>query len=452
MGRRIGASPGGCSLEVRTEHALERLEHERVQGEVVEHAGLGVERVEPTGGEPLEVVAATGHRFEEPPQLVANLTGSVDGEQMLDDREAVGVEGGDDIVDPLHAAERRAAFAGDARFAPVPDAGVVVVGLKKRFGSFQALAGVDFQVASGTIAGLLGPNGAGKTTTINILTTLLRADGGHARVVGYDVATQPQLVRSVIGLTGQYSAVDEDLTGRENLVLVGRLGRLPKRAAKDRAAELLEVFDLVEAGDRLLKTYSGGMRRRLDLGASLMVAPAVLFLDEPTTGLDPRSRMALWDIISELRGGGTTIVLTTQYMEEADHLADRISVIDGGKIIAEGTADELKAMIGGDVVHLLVRERGDVRRVATLLDEQIAIAHGELLVDDELGTIQVPVPEGAASALVEAVLALDREGIALDDLGLRRPSLDDVFLGLTGHMADELRPDAAQPRRARLRA
>ncbi len=328
-------------------------------------------------------------------------------------------------------------------------AGVVVEGLEKRFGDFQALAGVDFQVAAGTIAGLLGPNGAGKTTTINILTTLLRADGGRARVAGFDVATQPQLVRSVIGLTGQYSAVDEDLTGRENLVLVGRLGRLSKAAARERAAELLEVFDLVDAGDRLLKTYSGGMRRRLDLGASLMVAPAVLFLDEPTTGLDPRSRMALWDVISELRGGGTTIVLTTQYMEEADHLADRISVIDGGRIIAEGTADELKAMIGGDVVYLLARQRGDARRVATLLDGQIAVPHGEIIVDDDLGTIHVPVPDGAASALVEAVLALDREGIALDDLGLRRPSLDDVFLGLTGHMADEPRPDAPQPRRAR---
>ena len=337
------------------------------------------------------------------------------------------------------------------RGSGVAEAGVVVEGLEKRFGSFRALAGVDFRVEGGTIAGLLGPNGAGKTTTINILTTLLRADAGRAEVAGFDVARQPQLVRSVIGLTGQYSAVDEDLTGRENLVLVGRLGRLAKRAAKERAAELLEVFDLVDAGDRLLKTYSGGMRRRLDLGASLMVSPAVLFLDEPTTGLDPRSRMALWDVISELRGGGTTIVLTTQYMEEADHLADRISVIDGGRIIAEGTADELKAMIGGDVVFLLVRERGDARRVATLLDGQSAVAHGDILVDDQLGTVQVPVAEGAASALVEAVLALDREGIALDDLGLRRPSLDDVFLGLTGHMADEPRPDAPQPRRARSR-
>src|SRR5688500_16269426 len=223
--------------------------------------------------------------------------------------------------------------------------GVVVEGLEKRFGKFQALRGVDFTAAEGTVVGLLGPNGAGKTTTIRILTTLLHADGGHASVAGFDVARDPQMVRSVIGLTGQYSAVDEDLTGRENLVLVGRLGRTKKADAERRAEELLDVFDLTDAADRLLRTYSGGMRRRLDLAASLMMTPMVLFLDEPTTGLDPRSRLAMWDVISTLREQGTTIVLTTQYMEEADQLAERISVIDTGRIIAEGTADDLKNLV-----------------------------------------------------------------------------------------------------------
>jgi ABC-2 type transport system ATP-binding protein len=316
----------------------------------------------------------------------------------------------------------------------------------KRFGSFEALRGVDFEVAEGTVAGLLGPNGAGKTTTINILTTLLHADGGRAWVAGYDVERQPQLVRSVIGLTGQFSAVDEDLTGRENLVLVGRLGRLGKAAANRRAEELLDVFDLAEAGDRLLRTYSGGMRRRLDLAASLVVAPTVLFLDEPTTGLDPRSRLQLWDVIGGLRSLGTTIVLTTQYMEEADQLADRISVIDGGRIIAEGTADELKTRVGGDVLFLTLRDRAATATAAELLSHAFEVPHGDLVIDEHLGTVQVPVENGAL-ALVEAVRALDTEEIVVDDLGLRRPSLDDVFLCLTGHIADEPRPDAPVTRR-----
>src|SRR5687767_1467940 len=207
-------------------------------------------------------------------------------------------------------------------------AGVVVEGLEKRFGKFEALRGVNFEAAEGTVVGLLGPNGAGKTTTIRILSTLLRSDGGRASVAGYDVAREPQLVRSVIGLTGQFSAVDDDLTGRENLVLVGRLGRISRGGAQRRAGEMLEVFGLTDAADRLMRTYSGGMRRRLDLAASLMMAPLVLFLDEPTTGLDPRSRLAMWEVITSLRAQGTTIVLTTQYMEEADQLAERISVID----------------------------------------------------------------------------------------------------------------------------
>jgi len=308
--------------------------------------------------------------------------------------------------------------------------GVVVEALEKRFGEFRALQGVDFVVEEGTVVGLLGPNGAGKTTTINILTTLLRSDGGHATVAGYDVARQPQLVRSVIGLTGQYSAVDEDLTGRENLELVGRLGRLSKKVARGRAVDMLKTF---------------GLRRRLDLAASLMIAPAVLFLDEPTTGLDPRSRLALWDVISELRTSGTTIVLTTQYMEEADHLADRISVIDGGRIIAEGTADELKTKVGGDVVHLAVHDRSTTARAAALLARTFAVAPSDIVVDEHLGTVQIPVAQGAA-ALVDVVRAVDSAGIVVEDLGLRRPSLDDVFLSLTGHLADDPRPDAPEPK------
>jgi len=323
-------------------------------------------------------------------------------------------------------------------------AGVEVVGLEKRFGSFRALRGVDFTVAEGTVVGLLGPNGAGKTTTINILTTLLQPDGGHASVAGYDVVREPQLVRSVIGLTGQYSAVDEDLKGRENLVLVGRLGRLRKQDAQQRAEELLDLFDLTDAAGRLLRTYSGGMRRRLDLACSLMVAPAVLFLDEPTTGLDPRSRLALWDVIGQLRHQGTTIVLTTQYMDEADHLADRISVIDVGEIIAEGTADELKQRVGGDVVHLTLHDRSATAKAADVLARAFGVAPADLVVDDDLGTVQVPVAAGS-SALVEAVRALDAEAIVADDLGLRRPSLDDVFLSLTGHSTEDGRADGMAP-------
>ena len=321
---------------------------------------------------------------------------------------------------------------------------MVVEGLEKRFGKFQALRGVDFEVAEGTVVGLLGPNGAGKTTTIRILTTLLRADAGQATIAGYDVHREPQLVRSVIGLTGQYSAVDEELSGRENLVLIGRLGRMSKADATRKAQELLDVFDLADAADRMLRTYSGGMRRRLDLATSLIMTPLVLFLDEPTTGLDPRSRLAMWDVISSLREQGTTIVLTTQYMEEADSLADRICVIDTGRIIAEGTADDLKTKVGGDVVHLVVDDRSLMEKAATALARAFAVPKDELLVDEQLGSVQVPVSRGA-EALVEAVRALDAEGIVVHDLGLRRPSLDDVFLSLTGHTADDERPDAPPP-------
>jgi ABC-2 type transport system ATP-binding protein len=312
----------------------------------------------------------------------------------------------------------------------------------------MALKGVDFVVPEGSLMGLLGPNGAGKTTAIRIVTTLLLPDGGSASVAGHDVVKEPQVVRAMIGLTGQYAAVDEDLTGRENLVLVGRLSRMPKKAAFERAARLLDAFDLSNAADRQLKTYSGGMRRRLDLAASLMVSPPVLFLDEPTTGLDPRSRLALWDVITELKTEGTTIVLTTQYLEEADQLADRISVIDGGRIIAEGTADELKAKVGGDVLHLTVADLSDTPAAAAALSSVFAVPESEVVVDQDVGTVQVPV-EGGTMVLIDAVRVLDAKGIEPADLGLRRPSLDDVFLSLTGHMAEESRPEAPEPSRHR---
>jgi ABC-2 type transport system ATP-binding protein len=325
--------------------------------------------------------------------------------------------------------------------------GVIAEGLVKRFGSFTALAGVDFSAEEGTVVGLLGPNGAGTTTTIRILTTLLQPDGGRASVAGYDVVKQPSLVRAVIGLTGQYAAVDDDLTGRENLVLIGRLSRMAKNAAAERAAQLLSAFSLDEAAERLLRTYSGGMRRRLDLAASLMVAPPVLFLDEPTTGLDPRSRLQLWDVIHGLRAQGTTIVLTTQYLEEADQLADRISVVDGGKVIAEGTADELKAGVGGDVLDLKVADRARTADAAVVLAKVFEVPADELVVDGELGSVLVPVTGGAVS-LIEAIRALDKAKLPVADLGIRRPSLDDVFLSITGHVAEQ-RPEQPQRRKSR---
>jgi ABC-2 type transport system ATP-binding protein len=327
----------------------------------------------------------------------------------------------------------------------------VAEGLVKRFGEFVALAGVDFVVPEGTVVGLLGPNGAGKTTSIRILTTLLRPDGGHATVAGYDVVSQAQLVRAVIGLTGQYAAVDLDLTGRENLVLIGRMSRIAKKKAHERATQLLSAFSLSDAGDRLLKTYSGGMRRRLDLAASLMVSPPVLFLDEPTTGLDPRSRLELWDVIKDLRAEGTTIVLTTQYLEEADQLAQSISVIDGGLIIAEGTADALKAKVGGDVLDLTLADRSTLTLALSALSAAHAVAEADIVVDKDLGRIQMPAVNGAAT-LTETLRVLDGYHIAVADLALRRPSLDDVFLALTGHAAAEERadrmPDMSRGRRS----
>jgi ABC-2 type transport system ATP-binding protein len=320
--------------------------------------------------------------------------------------------------------------------------GVIAEGLVKRFGDFVALDGVDFVVPEGSVVGLLGPNGAGKTTTIRILTTLLRPDAGRATVGGHDVVKEPQLVRATIGLTGQYAAVDEDLTGRENLVLIGRLSRLPKRKARERAAELLSAFSLADAADRAVRTYSGGMRRRLDLAGSLMVSPPALFLDEPTTGLDPRSRLELWDVIGELRDQGTTIVLTTQYLEEADQLAQSISVIDGGHIIAEGTADALKAKVGGDVIDLAIADRSLLPTTIAALTRAFGLSTSDFTVNDDLGRMQFPVAAGG-TALTDTLRELDRASIAVADLTLRRPSLDDVFLTLTGHAAET--PPTVQP-------
>ena len=305
-------------------------------------------------------------------------------------------------------------------------------GLTKRYKDVVALDGLDLQVPEGKILGLLGPNGAGKTTAVRVLTTLLEADGGTARVAGIDVRTDPEGVRKVIGLSGQYAAVDEHLTGYENLDMVGRLYRLGRRASRKRAHELLAQFDLMDAAARPVKTYSGGMRRRLDLAAALVAEPRVLFLDEPTTGLDPRSRTTMWEVIRELVRGGTTLLLTTQYLEEADRLADDIVVIDRGRAIARGRADELKAQVGGERVELVVASPHDLSPARAVL---AGLAAGEVLVDEHTRRLTAPVTGGARS-LMTALRRLDDQRIALLDVGLRRPTLDDVFLTLTGHAAD----------------
>ena len=310
---------------------------------------------------------------------------------------------------------------------------VLAEGLWKRFGVTEALRGVDLTVVRGTICGLLGPNGAGKTTTVRILTTLLRPDAGHARVAGYDVVRDATQVRYRIGLAGQQAAVDELLTGRANLEMVGRLYHLPARAARRRADELLERFELVEAADRIVKGYSGGMRRRLDLAASLVAAPPVLFLDEPTTGLDPRSRRAMWDMIGELVAAGTTILLTTQYLEEADQLADRIVVIDAGRVIADGMPDELKATIGGERIDIVIR---DAARLPDAVAALRRASGAEARVEPEARRLTVPATGGVA-ALTAAVRELDAAGIAAEDIALRRPTLDEVFLRLTGDAPTE---------------
>jgi ABC-2 type transport system ATP-binding protein len=309
---------------------------------------------------------------------------------------------------------------------------IVAEGLTKSFGDVQALTGLDLRVPEGSVLGLLGPNVAGKTTCVRILSTLMKPDAGRATVSGLDVVGDARALRRVIGLSGQYAAVDEHLTGFENLDMVGRLYHLGRAESRARARELLETFDLADAGDRVVKGYSGGMRRRLDLAAALVARPPVLFLDEPTTGLDPRSRLGMWDVLGQLVRGGTTLLLTTQYLEEADRLADQIAVIDHGRVIAEGTSDQLKAQVGGERLELVIADGGrleDARR------ELSPIGIGEPSVDRHQRRITVPVV-GGASILVNAIRDLDAAGIEVQDIGIRRPTLDDVFLSLTGHAAE----------------
>ena len=309
---------------------------------------------------------------------------------------------------------------------------------KSRKSEVRALDGIDLSVAEGTVLGLLGPNGAGKTTAVRILATLLKPDAGRATIAGLDVVTQAQEIRRIIGLSGQYAAVDENLTGRENLWMFGRLYQLPSERSRERATDLLRQFDLEDAADRVVKTYSGGMRRRLDLASALIGRPRLLFLDEPTTGLDPRSRLGMWEVIRDLVRDGTTLLLTTQYLEEADELADTIAVVDHGKIIARGTADSLKADVGGERIEVVVHDRtrmDDARRMLS------AIGVGEATVDDHTRRVTVP-SDGGASRLINVVRDLGEAGIAIDDIALRRPTLDDVFLSLTGHTA-EVDPAAA---------
>jgi ABC-2 type transport system ATP-binding protein len=306
--------------------------------------------------------------------------------------------------------------------------------LVKHFGEVQALKGIDLEVQKGTVLGMLGPNGAGKTTAVRILTTLLGPTSGRAEVDGFDVVRDAEALRFRIGLAGQSAAVDENLTGLENLEMVGRLYHLRGKEARQRAGEVLERFGLSEAGDRPAKTYSGGMRRRLDVAASLVGRPDVLFLDEPTTGLDPRSRMDVWEFIREMQDEGTTLLLTTQYLEEADQLADRIAVIDLGTVIAEGTADQLKDRIGGEVLELHVVERDDTSRVAELLK---GLGTGEPKIDEDQRAIRLAVGGDGPASLLESVRRLDGSDVALADIALHRPTLDDVFLSLTGRAAEE---------------
>jgi ABC-2 type transport system ATP-binding protein len=302
-------------------------------------------------------------------------------------------------------------------------------GLSKRYGDVEALRGVDLAAATGTVLGLLGPNGAGKTTAVRILTTLLKPDGGTARVAGIDVVRNAAQVRRQIGLAGQYAAVDENLTGHENLEMVGRLYHLGRQASGQRASELLEEFGLMDAATRLVRTYSGGMRRRLDLAAALVARPPILFLDEPTTGLDIRSRLALWDAIEALTARGTTVLLTTQYLEEADRLADRIAVVNHGLVIAEGTSEELKSQVGGDRLEIRLADPTQSPAAAEVL---VGVGSGAPIVLN--GTVSVPIVS-ASGAVTTAIRRLDQSGIAVDDIATQRPTLDDVFLTLTGQTA-----------------
>jgi len=314
------------------------------------------------------------------------------------------------------------------------DASIWVEGLTKSFGNVHALRGIDLAVPRGTVLGVLGPNGAGKTTAVRILTTLLQPDSGRALVEGRDVVREAPAVRRLIGLSGQSAAIQEELTGKENLEIIGRLHHLSRSRSRSRAVELLDQFGLSDAANRTAKTYSGGMQRRLDLAASLVGNPKVLFLDEPTTGLDPRSRLGMWDIIRSLVEVGTTLLLTTQYLDEADELADQIVVIDHGLVIAAGTAEELKSQVGGDVLEFTVPDRAQISEAVAAV---AAIGESEPHADKETGVVNVGVGGRGSDALVNAVRGLDAAGVRTQGLALRRPSLDDVFLALTGHAAEE---------------
>jgi ABC-2 type transport system ATP-binding protein len=307
---------------------------------------------------------------------------------------------------------------------------VVVRGLKKSFKRLEVLRGIDFSVSQGSVLALLGPNGAGKTTTVRILSTLLRPDEGTVMVNGFDVQRQGKQVRSSIGLTGQFAAVDEYLTAEENLQMLGRLYRMSHEAIKARTDELIEKFDLVEAAKRPVRNYSGGMKRRIDLAMSLIASPPVIFLDEPTTGLDPRSRLSVWDMIRRLKSDGTSILLTTQYMEEADQLADRVVVIDNGRVIAEGTSDALKARVGSDRVELRLADGRDMERAQSLMQ-------GEAVHLDPAKRMISVTAQGGVSMLKDMLLRFEAEGVAIENVSLNRPTLDDVFLAFTGHMAVE---------------
>ena len=309
--------------------------------------------------------------------------------------------------------------------------------LVKKYGEVTALDGLSLQVEQGTVFGLLGPNGAGKTTTVRVLTTLLRPDLGTATVAGVDVINDPVHAREIMGLSGQNASVDENLTGIENLIMLGRLFRLPKKEAVLRANDLLERFNLTDAAKRIVKTYSGGMRRRLDLAASLIANPNILFLDEPTTGLDPRSRLMMWDVIQGLVNEGTTVLLTTQYLEEADQLANKIAVIDKGKVIAQGTADQLKTQVGGERIDVVVSPN----QAQAAADALQSMSSGKVVVEGE--HVQAPVSGGGVK-VVEAVRALDLAKIEIKEIQLRRPTLDDVFLSLTGHHAEEVKAEEDQ--------
>jgi ABC-2 type transport system ATP-binding protein len=328
---------------------------------------------------------------------------------------------------------------------------IVTEGLTKEFGEVRALKGIDLQVQRGTVFGLLGPNGAGKTTMVRILTTLLLPTAGRATVEGLDVVRDAEELRFRIGLAGQSAAVDENLTGLENLEMVGRLYHLDKEEARSRSHQVLDRFDLADAADRSAKTYSGGMRRRLDLAASLVGRPEILFLDEPTTGLDPRSRLDVWEFIRELQQEGTTLMLTTQYLEEADQLADRIAVIDHGSLIAEGTSDQLKAQIGGEVLELHVEDHGDLERVSASM---AGIGTGEPNIDADAGAVRIPVGNRGPATLLDGVRRLDENNLQVAEIALHRPTLDDVFLSLTGRSAEdgEVTEDGARSRRRRRKA